>query len=434
MNDEDLNNKTVSIKTLGCKLNFAESATIEQHLAMQGFTIVHGDSCADVYIINTCAVTETAERKCRQMINHLHILNPAAKIVLVGCYSALEQAQTLISEVDMILGSHNKMQILKSIRNLFDSPFSPLADADEDEDSFFSSYSLHERTRSFLKIQDGCDYHCSYCTVCIARGKSRSDSIEHVIDNARKIVAGGIKEIVLSGVNIGDFKVNRQPAFLHLLQQLVQVDGLERIRISSIEPDLLSDEIIGFAAEHKQILPHFHIPLQSGNNRILALMRRRYQRELFARKASYIKQLMPHACIAADVITGFPTETEEDFMDTCHFIADTPVNMLHVFPYSRRPHTIAAAMEGQVEQAVKNKRTKLLISLSDSKKKQFYAQHQGQCFSALIEHKKENGCLFGFTENYIKVKVDARLHLEGQIITARLMDTDVDGIYNIKIV
>ena len=432
MSGIEKNNKTINIRTLGCKLNFAESATIEQHLAAQGFAIVQGDKYADVYIINTCAVTETAEKKCRQLINHLHLLNPAAKIVLVGCYSALEQSQKLASEVDLILGSHNKMQILNCMQTLFDSPAVPLSDTDSD--TFFSSYSLHERTRSFLKIQDGCDYHCSYCTVCIARGKSRSDSIDNVVNNAKTIVTAGIKEIVLSGVNIGDFKADRKPAFLELLQHLVTVEGLERIRISSIEPNLLSNEIIRFAAEHRQILPHFHIPLQSGNNRILGLMRRRYQRELFADKALYIKQLMPHACIAADVIVGFPTETDDDFDDTYRFIAETPINMLHVFPYSRRPHTIANQMEGQIEASVKNARTKRLIALSDTKKQQFYAQHQGLCFPVLIEHKKENNSLFGFTDNYIKVRVDADSHLEGQIINAQLIDTTPDGIYNIKIV
>ncbi len=428
-----LHTKTISIKTLGCKLNFSESATIEQHLAAQGYTIIKDESAADAYIINTCAVTETAEKKCRQMIHHMHQQNAMAKIVLVGCYGALEQSQVLANEVDYILGSHNKMQILTIIDQLLKGEAVHI-EADGDDDTFFSSYSLHERTRSFLKIQDGCDYHCSYCTVCIARGYSRNDSIANVIDNAYHIVAHGIKEVVLSGVNLGDFKVNGQNAFYELLQQLVQVEGLERIRISSIEPNLLTSSIIQLAADHPQLLPHFHLPLQSGNNRILGLMHRRYKREFFAQKIQEIKAILPQSCVAADVITGFPTETEEDFMDTYRFLEGIPVNMLHVFPYSRRPHTIAAGMDGQVPQGVKNNRTLRLIELSNKKKAQFYKNNEGGCYSVLVEHKQENGYTYGFTENYIKVKVPADMHMEGQIIRVRLLHTDKDGIYNIKII
>lgn len=426
------NTKTVNIRTLGCKLNFSESATIEQHLAAQGYAIVKDEGAADVYIINTCAVTETAEKKCRQMIHHMHQQNDKAKIVLVGCYGALEQSQSLAGEVDYILGSHNKMQILTIIDQLLQGEAVHI-DA-TDNDTFFSSYSLHERTRSFLKIQDGCDYHCSYCTVCIARGHSRNDSIYNVIDNAHHIVDHGIKEVVLSGVNLGDFKVNGQNVFYELLQQLVQVKGLERIRISSIEPNLLTPQIIQLVADYPQLLPHFHIPLQSGNNRILGLMRRRYQREFFAQKIQDIKSVMPQACVAADVIVGFPTETDEDFMDTYHFLGSIPVNMLHVFPYSMRPHTIAAGMEGQVDQGIKNHRAQQLIELSNRKKAQFYKDNQGGCYSVLVEHKQENGYTYGFTENYIKVKVPADMHLEGQIIRVQLLHTDNNGIYNIKII
>ena len=427
-----INDKTssVSIKTLGCKLNFSESATIEQKLAQKGFVIKTGYQAADCYIINSCAVTENSEKKCRQLIHRLKQINPQSKIIIIGCYGALKHSELLQNQVDMILGNNDKMQVVDYLEQIFHH--NPQAIEKLPKDSFFSAYSLHERTRSFLKIQDGCDYHCTYCTVWKARGNSRSDSIENVVNNAKKIVANDIKEIILSGVNIGDFRTEKGENFYQLLQQLVQVEGLERIRISSIEPNLLTQEIIDLAGENHKILPHFHIPLQSGNNHILSLMRRKYQREFFADKIQQVKACLPHACIAADVIVGFPTETEADFEDTYQFLDSIPVNMLHIFPYSQRPDTIAANMEGQISQGVKNQRVKKLIALSDKKKLAFYQENQGKTYPVLVEHKKENGFLYGFTPNYIKVKFPYQSHIANQIINVTLSQLDSNNIYITK--
>ncbi|MBO4738476.1 MAG: tRNA (N(6)-L-threonylcarbamoyladenosine(37)-C(2))-methylthiotransferase MtaB [Bacteroidales bacterium] len=426
MNPQDIH---IIIKTLGCKLNFSESAAIEQKLTAKGYCVAHDQEFGDIFIINTCAVTSMAEKKCKQMLNHIKANNSHAKIALVGCFGALEQAK-FCQHVDVIFGNKNKMQVVDWVENIIQNE--AVAFEPENDNPFFSSYSIHERTRSFLKIQDGCNYHCSYCTVCIARGESRSDSIENVLDNAKDIVKHDIKEIVLTGVNVGDFHTAKNEYFVDLLKQLIKTEGLQRIRISSIEPNLLTDEIIQLCANEGKIVPHFHIPLQSGNNRILKLMRRRYQRELFAQKVEYIKSHIPHACIAADVIVGFPGETDTDFEDTYQFIQQCDINMLHVFPFSARPNTPAAEMDNQISSQTKKQRSLQLIQLSEQKKRAFYIENQGKTYPVLFEHKQDKGFIFGFTPNYIKVKTKYNENLINQIVDVKLEELDKQCIFHIK--
>ena len=423
-------NKNIVIKTLGCKLNFSESATMERLLAEEGYTVLSKDDNVDVFVINSCAVTENAEKKCRQYIHQIKKNHPQAKIVLVGCFSALENVKPIENEVDFLLGSSDKMNVVHAINRLLYNDNS--VDETKNDDTFFSSYSIHERTRSFLKIQDGCDYFCTYCTVGYARGKSRSDSIENVVENVRKIVENGVKEIVLTGVNIGDFKTKKGEDFFDLLQELTKVENLKRLRISSIEPNLLTKEIIDFVADSDIVLPHFHLPLQSGCNDILFKMKRRYSRELFADTIHSIKEKMPYACIAADVIAGFPGETEEQFMDTCHFIESLPLSMLHVFPYSKRPNTPAANLPNQLTNSCKNERTNRLIVLSDEKKRVFYQENNNKIFHALIESKNENGFLQGFTENYIRIKLPYDKKYINEIVTVKLLAVDEKGVYEVE--
>jgi len=422
------------IKTLGCKLNFSESATLERLLSEKGYHLADKSSSADIYIINTCAVTETAEKKCRQYIHQAKKQNPQVKIVLVGCYSALENAQTIASEVDLMLGSGNKLQLAEQIDVLFKDNNHATTINKNLQEPFFASYSIDERTRSFLKVQDGCDYFCTYCTVAYARGKSRSDSIENSITHAKMIVNHQVKEIVLSGVNLGDFKTEKGEHFIDLLHALEEIEGLHRIRISSIEPNLLTNEIIDLVAQSKKILPHFHIPLQSGSNEILSLMKRRYPKELFVEKVLLIKEKMPHCCIAADVIVGFPNETDSLFEETYRFIEELPLSMLHVFPYSKRPNTVAATMENHLSNVCKNKRANSLIDLSNKKKMLFYQQNYKRECLALVEAKQENGFLTGFTDNYVRVKLPYDAQLINEIVAIAIQEIDNDGVCKAVIV
>lgn len=385
--------KTFDIHTLGCKLNFSESSEIARQLIEAGFT---QNDTPDYIVVNSCAVTAVAEKKARNLVAHLHRESPGSKIVVVGCYAALRAEEILKWEgVVAAFGNEDKMSVVPYLRGL-ELPAKP---------DFFSSFSSNDRTRSFLKIQDGCDYHCTYCTVWKARGESRSDSIENVVAQVKRICHLGIKEINLTGVNLGDFGRKNGTDFYHLLDA-IEKSGLDtRIRISSIEPNLLTDEIIRMAANSKVMMPHFHIPLQSPNNRVLGLMRRRYQREFFADKVLSVKEVMPYACIALDVIAGFPTETEEEFAEGLAFLEELPISYLHVFTYSRRPGTIAAEMDGQVPSQVKKERTNRLIALSEQKKMTFYQQHLGEFRPVLWEAEKKGGQMFGFTDNYIKIKI-----------------------------
>ncbi len=427
---------TIGIKTLGCKLNFSESATIERMLTEKGFRIVPYEEQAEVYIINSCAVTAEAEKKCRYYARQLKKQHPASKIAIIGCFSSL-RLEELIQEqdADIILGSNNKTEVVNKIESLLLSPPQPLplSQAD-DKTAFFSAYSLHERTRSFLKIQDGCDYFCAYCTVPIARGHSRSNSIANVIKEANTIVANGIKEIILSGVNIGDFKTPEGENFYNVLEALIKVEGLQRLRISSIEPNLLTKEIIELTASTKKILPHFHIPLQSGCDRILQRMKRRYKREVFAEKIAYIKTLMPEACIAVDVIAGFPDESDTDFKDTYDFIHGLPISYLHAFPYSRRPGTLAYDMPNQQSRACKNERIQQLLVLSDEKKHTFYTENLHSIREVLFESETSTRQLVGFTDNYIRVSASLPTDKINTICNIQLKELlDNDTVLGIEI-
>ena len=369
--------KTFAIHTLGCKLNFSESSEIARQLKEAGF--VQNENPAFI-IVNSCAVTAVAEKKARNLVAHLHRETPEARIVVVGCYAALRSAEILQwPGVVATFGNEDKMSVVPYLLGL-ELPEKP---------AFFASFSSNDRTRSFLKIQDGCDYHCTYCTVWKARGESRSDTIENVVAQIERICHLGIKEVNLTGVNLGDFGRKNGTDFYQLLTAIEKRHFDTRIRISSIEPNLLTDEIIALAARSKVLMPHFHIPLQSPNDRILGLMRRRYQRDFFASKVLKVKEVMPHACIALDVIAGFPTETEEEFAEGISFLESLPISYLHVFTYSRRPGTIAADMEGQVPPPVKKERTNRLIALSEQKKITFYHQHIGEVRSVLWEAEKK---------------------------------------------
>lgn len=384
---------TFAIYTLGCKLNYSESSDLSRQLVNAGFSYAEHP---DYIILNSCAVTAVAEKKARNLVAHLHREYPDSQIVVTGCYAALRPKE--IQQwpgVVATFGNEDKMNVLPFLRGE-SLPTNP---------PFFPAFSSSDRTRSFLKIQDGCDYHCTYCTVWRARGESRSDNIEHVLHEIEQIHSMGIKEINLTGVNLGDFGRKNGTNFYELLQAIEKQDSGIRIRISSIEPNLLTDEIIALAAESRMIMPHFHIPLQSASDRVLGLMRRRYQRDLYAHKVAKIKELIPHACIAMDIIAGFPTETEEEFADGLAWLEALPISYLHVFTYSRRPNTIAAEMDGQIPPPVKKDRTNRLLALSEAKKHIFYNSHIGETRPVLLESESKNNWMFGFTDNYIKVRI-----------------------------
>lgn len=384
-------NKSFSIYTFGCKLNFSESSDMARRLREQGWQ--ESDE-PEAIIVNSCAVTHAAEKKVRNYVAHLHREYPNARIVVVGCYASL-QAEVIRqwAGVEAVFGNRDKLHAVNHILGL------PIPETP----TFFSTYSSNDRTRSFLKIQDGCDYYCTYCTVAAARGESRSDSVEHVLQNIEKIHAEGLKEVNITGVNLGTFGKGTDENFYDLLKAIDKQHLVERVRISSIEPNLLTDDIIELVAKSDILMPHFHIPLQSGCDKTLAMMKRRYKRALFQDKIMKIKQLMPDACVAIDIIAGFPGETEEDFMDSYNFVKSLPLSYLHVFTYSRRPGTPAAAMKEQVPEQVKHDRTNRLLELSETKKRFFYHEHVGETRPVLWESENVDGNMFGFTDNYIKV-------------------------------
>jgi len=399
---------TFSIYTLGCKLNFGESSDIARRLTEAGMS---HDEHPDYIILNSCAVTSTAEKKSRNLVAHLHRETTNAKVVVVGCYAALRPQQIAKwPGVVAVFGNRDKMNAVAFVLG------QPIPKAPE----FFSAFSSNDRTRSFLKIQDGCDYHCSYCTVADARGESRSDTIDNVMCQFRKISESGIKEVNLTGVNIGDFGKNQNFNFHQLLERIEHDKLVPRVRISSIEPNLLAVESIRLVASSETLMPHFHIPLQSGCNRILAQMRRRYNRELFAEKIHLIKELMPQACIAIDVIAGFPGETDEDFEDTYQFLNSLPLSYMHVFTYSIRPNTPAAAMKEQNSPDVKKSRTDRLLALSLEKKRKFYYENENTEHTVLFESEEKSGYMFGFTENYVKVRYKYNPELINQMVKVKV--------------
>ncbi len=407
---------SVAFHTLGCKLNFSETSTISRQFKEKGYSIVKFEEPADVYVINTCSVTDFADRKCRKTVRRALKNAPQALIIVIGCYAQLKPKEIAqIPGVDLVLGASEKFNILNYIDNLSKSPTKGLVAAGEvqEANSFVSSFSFGDRTRSFLKIQDGCDYKCSFCTIPKARGASRSNTIDNVLAEVHKIAAKGVKEIVLTGVNIGDFgngtaviegtKPKKEALFIDLIQELDKVEGIERFRISSIEPNLLTNEIIEFVASSQRFAHHFHIPLQSGNDKQLKMMRRRYKREVYLNRVTQIKKVMPHCCIGVDVIVGFPGETKEDFLETYRFINDLDISYLHVFTYSERENTLAATMDNVVDMGERRRRNEMLRILSEKKKRFFYQQHLNTSRPVLFESSIQDNTISGFTDNYIKV-------------------------------
>lgn len=434
MSKPNKNIKRVAFHTLGCKLNFSETSTISRKFIEEGFEIVRFNSDADFYVINTCSVTDQADKKCRQVVHKIKNQSPNAYIAVVGCYAQLNPEEIASNlGVDLVLGTQEKFNILDHLAELGKNN-EPLVYSCEIEkvDNFDSSHSEADRTRSFLKVQDGCDYSCSYCTIPLARGKSRNKSIKELVDETKRIAASGIKEVILSGVNIGDFGKSTKETFFELIKNLEKVDGIERIRISSIEPNLLTDEIIEHVAKSTKILNHFHIPLQSGCNKILAKMQRRYNRELFQSRVLKIKQLMPDAFIGVDVIVGFPEETDELFLEAYSFLEQLAVSFYHVFSYSERRNTKSALMDNKVPKNRIIERSKKVHELANKKHEEFYKQHIGIITNVLFESSQKEGMIFGFSENYIKVETNYDKSLIGQIKQVKLKSIALSG--NMEIV
>jgi threonylcarbamoyladenosine tRNA methylthiotransferase MtaB len=425
-------NKKVAFYTLGCKLNYSETSTIGRMFNKAGFDTVDFTDTPDVFVINTCSVTENADKKCKKIVKEALKVSPNAYVTIVGCYAQLKPKEIAeIPGVDMVLGAAEKFQLVDYITDLTKNPKAlvynqPVSEANQ----FVSSYSFGDRTRTFLKVQDGCDYSCTFCTIPLARGASRSDTIEHVLEQARQIAESGVKEIVLTGVNLGDFGIRdgqREDKFFDLVKALDEVEGIDRIRISSIEPNLLSDEIIAFIAQSKRFVPHFHIPLQSGNNKILSLMRRRYKRELYTERVAKIKELMPDCCIGVDVIVGFPGETREDFIDTYNFLNGLDVSYLHVFTYSERENTLAAEMPNPVPGSTRADRSKMLHILSDKKRRAFYESQLNKTDEVLFEGDIKDGHMHGFTRNYVKVRAKYDPVLVNELKKVTLSNISPDG-------
>lgn len=439
--------KSVAFYTLGCKLNYSETSSLGRLFEQAGYLEVSFEHGADVYVINTCSVTDFADRKCRKIVRQALRHSPDAFVVVVGCYAQLKPQEIAeIPGVDLVLGAAEKFNILEYINELSKAPGKGLVHAGEiqEANTFFNAFSFGDRTRSFLKVQDGCDYKCTFCTIPMARGRSRSDTVENVVANAWKIAERGVKEIVLTGVNIGDFgngtaviegtRPKKEALFIDLIQELEQVEAIDRFRISSIEPNLCTEEIIQFVGSSRRFVPHFHMPLQSGNNKQLRQMRRRYKRELYAERVAWIKKHLPQACIGVDVIVGFPGETEEDFLETYNFLNQLPISYLHVFTYSERPNTPAAEMPGAVSLEERRHRNQMLTILSVKKRRAFYEQHLGEPHEVLFETSKDPNYLNGFTDNYIKIQVP---YEEGRINTmapVRLDNIQADGLVNASII
>jgi threonylcarbamoyladenosine tRNA methylthiotransferase MtaB len=425
-------NKKVAFYTLGCKLNYSETSSIGRLFNQAGYDTVDFTDTPDVYVINTCSVTDNADKKCKKVVKEALKVSPNAYVTIVGCYAQLKPKEiSEIPGVDMVLGAAEKFQIIDHINDLTKNAKAvvhnqPVSEANQ----FVSAYSFGDRTRTFLKVQDGCDYSCTFCTIPLARGASRSDTIENAVQQAKDIAASGVKEIVLTGVNLGDFGIRdgeRKDKFADLVKILDEVEGIDRIRISSCEPNLLTDEIIEFVAQSKRFVPHFHIPLQSGNNKILGLMRRRYRRELYAERVAKIKELMPDCCIGVDVIVGFPGETREDFVDTYNFLNGLEVSYLHVFTYSERENTPAAEMSGIVPGSTRAERSKMLHILSDKKRRAFYDTQIGKPAQVLFEGDIKDGFMHGFTRNYVKVKAKYDPVLVNELKHVHLTNISTDG-------
>ncbi len=428
--------KKVAFYTLGCKLNYSETSTISRTFEEKGYQKVEFTDTPDIFIINTCSVTENADKKCHKIVREARSISPDAYVAIIGCYAQLKPKEiSEIPGVDAVLGAAEKFRLIELLDGFVRKPQAEVFASDIAEAKRFNtSYSMHDRTRTFLKVQDGCDYTCSFCTIPLARGSSRSDSIANIVKTAKEIAQTEVKEIVITGVNTGDFGLQqgeRVERFIDLIKALDEVEGIDRFRISSIEPNLLSDEIISFVAQSKRFVPHFHIPLQSGSNRILKLMRRRYQRELYVARVDKIKSEMPHACIGVDVIVGFPGETHEDFLETYSFLNELNISYLHVFTYSERENTVAATHSGVVPISQRSDRSKMLHILSDKKKRKFYEENLGREFTILFENDIENGKMHGFTENYIRVAAKYDPILINELRSAVLSSINDNGIVEV---
>ena len=429
------NKKKVAFYTLGCKLNFSETSTIARDFQNEGFERVDFEEIADIYVINTCSVTDNADKQFKQIVKKAMKLNDKAFVAAVGCYAQLKPEElAAVDGVDLVLGATEKFKITDYINDLSKNDMGEVHSCEiEEADFYVGSYSIGDRTRAFLKVQDGCDYKCTYCTIPLARGISRSDALENVLKNAKEISEQGIKEIVLTGVNIGDYgkgefgNKKHEHTFLDLVKALDEVEGIDRLRISSIEPNLLKNETIEFVAQSRTFVPHFHIPLQSGSNDILKKMKRRYMRELYSERVAKIREVMPHACIGVDVIVGFPGETEEHFLETYHFLNDLDISYLHVFTYSERDNTEAVDMDGVVPMNVRSKRSKMLRGLSVKKRRAFYESQIGTNRTVLFESENKEGYIHGFTENYVKVKTPWNPELVNTLHEINLTKIDEDG-------
>lgn len=429
--------KKVAFYTLGCKLNFSETSTISRLFEDAGYAKVEFEETPDIFVINTCSVTDNADKKCKQLVKKAKKINSSSFVVIIGCYAQLKPEEIALMEgVDMVLGANEKFDLIQHIEKIEDQPEETIVSFDniKKANEFVPSFSYGDRTRSFLKVQDGCDYFCTFCTIPLARGKSRNASIKETVEQAEKIAQTEIKEVVLTGVNIGDFGQGNEENFLQLIKSLDTVNGIDRYRISSIEPNLLSNEIIHFCLEEsKRFVPHFHIPLQSGSNRLLKAMRRKYLRELYADRVNYIKQLRPDACIGVDVIVGFPGETNEEFMETMDFLKDLNISYLHVFTYSERANTTAIKLGDPVPMNIRKERSRMLHILSDKKKRAFYEQNVGSLRTVLFESEEDNGVMYGFTENYVKVKTPYNAELINTFQQIELTEIDRDGIVKCKL-
>ena len=423
--------KKVAFYTLGCKLNFSETSTLSRLFEEGGYAKVDFDENPDIFIINTCSVTENADKKCKQLVRRALKINPDGLIAIVGCYAQLKPEEIgKIPGVDLVLGANEKFNVLEYIEKLEDKSGKTIVQFDSIKKTteFVPAFSYGDRTRSFLKVQDGCDYFCTFCTIPLARGKSRNATISETVEEAKKIAQTEIREVVLTGVNIGDFGQGNDENFFKLIQELDQVEGIDRFRISSIEPNLLTNEIIDFCLTNSiRFVPHFHIPIQSGSNVLLKAMRRKYLRELYLERVTKIKEIEPTCCIGVDVIVGFPGETEEEFMETVNFLKEIDISYLHVFTYSERANTSAVKMAEPVPMDVRRERSKILHLLSDRKKRLFYEQNSGNIRNALLESEQDEGWMYGFTENYVKIRIPFDADLANQFKKVRLTKVNSDG-------
>ena len=429
--------KKVAFYTLGCKLNYSETSTISRLFEEKGHKKVDFTDTPDIFIINTCSVTENADKKCHKIVREARSISPDAYVAIIGCYAQLKPKEIAeIPGVDAVLGAAEKFRLVELLDGFVRQPQAQVFASDiEKANRFNTSYSLHDRTRTFLKVQDGCDYSCTFCTIPLARGNSRSDSIANIVKTAEEIATTEVREIVLTGVNTGDFGLQegkRVERFVDLIKALDQVEGIDRFRISSIEPNLLTDEIIAFVSQSRRFVPHFHIPLQSGSNKVLKLMKRRYLRELYHDRVNTIKSHMPHCCIGVDVIVGFPGETDEDFLETYQFLNELKISYLHVFTYSERENTTAATMPGKVPPHVRAERSKMLHILSDKKRRKFYEENLQREATVLFENDVEEGMMHGFTENYIRVIAKYDPVLVNELRKVKLLHIQEKGLVEVE--